>query len=373
MTTTAVTPAAPAAATPKVSEHSSFLPEDINYRKTGQLPAVNEEESAASKKVGDEKTEDEETDEKPSRAGASAASESDTAAASEAAQQQEKPQKTAASSENRWQKLSRENRELREKNARLEGRAEGSADKRDTKQASQPAADQKTAQSTAEPKPKIDDVDPKTGKPKFATFADYEEAKDKWLADDTLRKFQETSAETQRKQQMEQAERTLSEGFAKKMQPTQKKYADFDEVALSPDLVIPRRSATEAFLLDSDHPGEVLYYLGKHPEILQGFYGDHDPKTGKFVNKLTPTAQLRELTKIELKVAAAAKDDKGDEKSSATTPAKPVTQAPPPPHQVSGKGTVGKDAVVQAVEEGDQETYNREQNARELARRKKGK
>ena len=59
------------------------------------------------------------------------------------------------------------------------------------------------------------------------------------------------------------------------------------------------------------------------------------------------------------------------DKSSAASSAKPVTQASRPPHQVSGKGTVAKDAVEQAVEDGDSETYIKAQNAKELARRKK--
>jgi hypothetical protein len=42
-----------------------------------------------------------------------------------------------------------------------------------------------------------------------------------------------------------------------------------------------------------------------------------------------------------------------------------VTKAPPPPHQVSGKGTVAKDAVEQALEEQDADAYRREQNSRD--------
>lgn len=38
-------------------------------------------------------------------------------------------------------------------------------------------------------KPRIDDVDLATGKPRFASFADYEDAKDEWLIEETLRRF----------------------------------------------------------------------------------------------------------------------------------------------------------------------------------------
>ena len=41
------------------------------------------------------------------------------------------------------------------------------------------------------PKPKIDDVDRKTGKPKFANYGEYELAKDDWLQQDTIRQIRE--------------------------------------------------------------------------------------------------------------------------------------------------------------------------------------
>jgi hypothetical protein len=40
------------------------------------------------------------------------------------------------------------------------------------------------------PKPKIDEVDPATGKPKYATFGEYEDAKDVWNRQETIRELQ---------------------------------------------------------------------------------------------------------------------------------------------------------------------------------------
>jgi hypothetical protein len=39
-------------------------------------------------------------------------------------------------------------------------------------------------------KPRIDDVDALTGKPRFATYADYEDAKDEWLIEEAMRRFE---------------------------------------------------------------------------------------------------------------------------------------------------------------------------------------
>jgi hypothetical protein len=378
MITDAVTQAAPAVATPsesKVERNAEFLPTGKHYRMTGEMPAPEadtEEASAAS-------TQDKEKKEKktpPVNEDESATSNSDTAAASEAAtaaeeaKEEEKKGKTAATSENRWQKITRENKELRDRLQRLETAP------RDDKQTSQPAAETKTppAAKTTAPKPKIDDVDSKTGKAKYANFAEYEDAKDSWLSDEAVRKFQETTAKSTRDSEQQEQGRKLVESYNKKFEALRAKYPDFDTVALNKDLVIPMGSVTDLFLQDSDHAGEVLYHLGQNPDLLAEFHDKRSPdeiKSGKYKNKITPQRQFRKLLEIESKFtgpssSAAATSDK-------TSSAKPVTQAPRPPHQVSGKGTAAKDSVEQAVEDSDQDTYNREQNARDLARRKKGK
>ena len=46
------------------------------------------------------------------------------------------------------------------------------------------------ARLSAARKPKIDDINPATGLPKFATFAEYEDAKDEWLIEEALRRFE---------------------------------------------------------------------------------------------------------------------------------------------------------------------------------------
>jgi hypothetical protein len=379
MTTSADTAAASAAATEIQTPNSleeametGFLPEDPHYRLTGEFKADKTEPSAGSK----EKQDAEKLSGKEEASAASGVTkDADTAAASAAADTQEKrtQQKTSATSESRWAKLARENRELKAELARAKTAQPPTETTRDTKQASQPAAETGAA---APAKPKIDDVDPKTGKAKYANYGEYEAAKDEWLQSEAIRKFTETSTKTQREQELARAEQTLAEGFAKKLDVSRKAHTDFDTVALNPDLVIPKGSVTDGFLLDSAHAGELLYHLGQHPEILEGFYGNHDPKTGKYVNKVTPYAQARELTKLEIEIAGKASAGSSGTGSSGTSQsqsssARPVTQAPRPPHQTSGKGSVAKDAVEQAVEEGDTESYIREQNARELARRKR--
>lgn len=345
---------------------TGFLPEDENYRLTGtfEKPPEKKDDSAASTH-GKEKPPAKDED-------ATAASQQEqeddaSKAAASATAQTQRPQRR----ESRWEKRERELKTLREENARLKA---GSSQQQQTQQRSETAqpSSQTTQAATettgkAAPKPKIDDLD-NAGKPKFKTYAEYEDAKDAWLRQETIREFNESQARTQQLTQQQQAEREIGVSLNKKFAGPRAKYPDFDAVALSDALTIPKGSVTELFMLDSEHAGEVLYHLGQHPEILQGFYRDHDPKTGKFTSLLSAQQQFRKLMAIEAQVSGEASRTEGERSSSS---ARTVSQASRPAHQVSGKGTVAKEAVEQAVEDADFETYAQAQNAKDLARFKR--
>jgi len=326
----------------------------------------------------------------PSEKDAASAAASETAAASEAAdtqrqqeerqqQQEEQRRKTAGTSESRWAKLSRENRELREKLARSEGRAEGSqsAQQRETQQGSQPAADAKTS---ATAKPKIDDVDPKTNQPKYKSYADYEEAKDAWNRQEAIREFQQTSEKSAQERQQTEAEQIINQTVTERVAEVRKIHADYDDTiktALAQKdehgreiFFYTKGSPIDGFFLDCDRGHEVMYEIGKNFEQHQHIFA-RDAQ-GKYL--LNPVRQLRELAKIENALPEKASSsgtsqaDSAARTAASSSSARPVTQAPRPPHQVSGKGTVNKDAVEDAAEKGDFETYMREQNARVLAK-----
>lgn len=348
MRTSAVTQDAPA-----VSERPTFLPTDRNYRMTGQL-ADTEEPPAVSR----------EEEIKPSEPEASAPPEpSETAAASEAAPQQEKPQqKTAQTSESRWAKITRENRELRDRLARLEGAQSAREPQRETQQASQPAQ--------ADGKPKPGDIDPKTNQPKYKTWAEYEDARDEWNRKEAVRMAKEDWDKTTKAQALEQAEQRINQEINKRVEQARKDHLDYDEVVDSllalkhqdgRDVIyFPKGSAVDMFFAESPKSQDIFYEIGKDPNKYAEIFATD--AQGKFL--MHPVRQLRLLAQIEHSLSAP---------KTEATPAKPITAAPRPPHQTSGKGTVAKDAVAQAVEEGDSSAYIAEANARQLARLKKGK
>lgn len=378
MTTRAVTDASSALAH---EEGTQFLPTDKHYRLTGEMPADTADDSASSKReneddgAGNGATELEHRAENADEQDGSAPPKKTDTAASEAASAQRKTGKTTATSENRFQKLSRENRELREKFARLESRGEATAQpvvQRETKQDPPPA----TAQSgTTHAEPKIDDIDPKTNKPKYATLGDFLADQRKWDREQVLAEIDQRNHKTQRDQQLTQAEKVIEQVVNERAAEARKSYTDYDTAIKSAleqkdehgqeAFFYSKGSPIDGFFLDSERGHDVMYAIAKAFDAHKHIFA-RDAKGNYLLN---PVRQLRELSKIENTLPAKAKAGAAATDSSV----KPITQAPRPPHQVSGNGSVTKDAVEQSVEEGDFAGYAAAANARALAKlRKKG-
>ena len=194
--------------------------------------------------------------------------------------------------------------------------------------------------------PKIDDVDDK-GLLKFTTWEDFQAAVRKYDREQILQEVKEQQAQSQKTQKIQEAEQVIGKVWQERVKEARTKYEDFD-VALAPDLPIPQGSVTDAFVLDSEHGTDVLYHLAKNPDEL------------KRINGLNPIQQARALVLLEQTFV----------KPASATPVKPVTKAPPPPHQVGGKGTVMADEIEQALKEDDFPAYMAAANRREIAARK---
>ena len=361
MALNAVTDAASAAANQDEST-TGFLPEDEHYRLTGEFkPEKADASAAASEEVKDAAA-------TPGDKG------DDTAAASEAATTEEDKgkgpaqSKTAQTSESRWAKITRENREMRERLARLETKPVAEVS-RETQQASQSAAE-----GTASTKPKIDDIDPKTGKAKYPSYDAYQDARDEWNRKEAVREFQETSAKTAQESQTQQLAQSIQQRAAARAEAARKIYSDYDDTIqaivsekdqFGHDAVyFPQLGHIDRFLHKSERGAEILYHVAKNisdPNVRAIFARD-----ASGLNYLMDgVEQLYALAEIERSLPAKAAP------KAAPSPVRPITQASRPPNQVSGNGTVAKDAVEQAVEDQDQETYAREANARDLARLKR--
>lgn len=331
MEPTAVTPVAPA----PTDDFRAFA-EEQNRKDLNRFRKDNGVKEQPQPKV------EEQTSEEPADTVDASAASSDTAAGSEPAPPQETHQKTQATSESRWAKLSRENRELKERIARFE--ADQSV-KREPQQTSQPAPEVKPEPKKADAvgKPKIDDVDEK-GQPRFKTYDEYLDARDTWLRAETKREFEEGQKAAQREQEKRQAEEATTKEWKSRAAKAAEKYADFNEVALDPKLPIKQDSPVAEYIFESPNGTDVLYHLGKNPAELQR------------INTLSRIGQARELALIESKLSS--------------PPVKRVTSAPPPPRTVNATSTASGDEVEQALKEDDFASYQAKANARDMARRR---
>lgn len=380
---TAVTPEASAVSTPQSIEdalESGFLPDDPSYLLTGKFG----EAKPASAAFTEKKPGEEEQEEKKVTPGKEDQGQGDdkTAAASAAAPTEEQKEaerlkaagkpKTPDTSESRWAKITRQNKELREENERLKkpGPQPAAATARETSQGSQPAAAAAAKPAPTRPEPKIDEVDPKTNKPKYAQYSDFLADQRAWDREQILAEVTATSTKTQKDQQLEQAERVIQQEVNTRVKKARETFSDYDEVMATAleeknehggDLIyIPKGSPVDLFMLDSPRGTDVFYTIAKNLDQHKHIFA-RDAK-GNFT--MSAVRQLRELGKIESTLEAP--------KEKKEAPLLPITRAGRPAHQTSGTGAGSKDAVAQAVEDGDSETYIREENARELARRKKG-
>ena len=315
------------------------------WRKTGKLPEKTEAEP-------EEKLEPEVKESEPSEADSAPAKPAVRADSAPA-----KPQGKKKTGDERFQELANSNRELRELNQKLLERLEKGLSP------TEPARDTKPApQADKKAKPKLTDNDPKTGKP-FQSIEAWSDAVDQWNEERVNSLLEERVGKVKQEWQQTEQERIIAQETQRRSAPAMKKYADFIETVTNPKLIIPEGSTVKMFLLhpNTRNVGEVSYYLGKHPELLESFY-NFDAKTGRFTNKIDPIEQQRILMGIEQQVSE-------EPEPAAKPPARVITQAPRPPHQVSGKSPA-PDPLVKAAEDGDQAAYTRLMNEKALAQRK---
>lgn len=374
MTIPAEITVAPAAATAAVEQEVSLqerlnaaTPEEYTtWERTGDIPPVKPKTSEAPPKPAESAPaqSSEPTKDTKAKPDASPAPKGETAAASPAAI----PQKTETKSEKRWRELSEKFGNLQREHEELKRQSAKPAAETSDKPASQPAAEVKTEKRA---KPKLTDNDPKTGKP-FASLDAWSDAVDEWHDERFKSTLDERlAAETQSRTQSEQ-QRVRNEAMAAKLMPGKDKYPDFEKVAFNPDLTLPLGSPADEFLRSSDHAADLLYYLGQHPEILNGFYryvpGKDDKPgklTGVFEQLVHPLMQVAELARIEARLTAAPAAPVVP-KPSASAP-KPL---PPPPTVLSTQSSAAGDPVEEAINKKSFADYEKAANAAERKARR---
>jgi hypothetical protein len=378
MSTSAVIPSAESAPVTEVEVQEVTVQDRLDHatgkeldhwRATGEIPAVKIKEpepkpaESAPATEAPKKSEAKPADAPPAK--------SETAAAPPAAP----PQKPETRSERRFREITRENRELRERLEAVERRTTSQPAAEPAKAESQPA---KAEPAKLAAKPKLTDNDPKTGKP-FASLEAWSDAVDEWNEKRLEAKLEERLGKAEQARTMSEELRQKGEQLLAKSKSAMEKYADFREVVgvEGAGLPIPAGSPADQFIDESDHPGEVLYYLVKHPEVVGEFYGctydpdaknwdygTYDLKTQKYENKISPVRQIKILEAIEREVIA----EKKPAVAEPAAPAKPQPpKLPPPPTELDGRRAASGDDAEKALARGDVATYMRLKNKEDLA------
>lgn len=202
------------------------------------------------------------------------------------------------------------------------------------------------------PKPQAADLDA-AGKPKYKTMEEVWDAREVWN--------EENRKEADQQRVQAEQEQLLERELTTRLKPAAEKHADFVEVTTNPNLIIPKGSAVDLFLRNSDDPGELLYHLAKNPQILESFY-NYDFKTHEWGNKVNPIRQVKELTALESSLTAAPAPPK---------PSAPTKTLPPPPTVLSSHGAPSGDPVDEAVKKKSYADYEKAANDAERKARRR--
>lgn len=157
--------------------------------------------------------------------------------------------------------------------------------------------------------------EPRPDRSKFANDEEYIEAVAEWKADQRLAKREQEQAEARAKAEREQ----LVKGWQTAQQRARAEIDDYDEVIKASDVNLPGH--LHQAILESDVGPHLAYYFAKHPDEAKRY------------NAMSPTKALRELGRLEDRLAEDADDDQPATKPSPKAEIE-TSKAPPPTARV---------------------------------------
>lgn len=168
----------------------------------------------------------------------------------------------------------------------------------------------------------------------------------------------------------EQTQQEQLKHVLKQIETGRKTYADFDQrtepvfKALTANLDSP----VSQVVGESPVFEHLMYAIGQQGEEFLALVKSNPQMA------LKKAVILESLVMEELSKGKTTEEKPRDDKGQFLPPekkAKTVSDAPPPPHEVGGKGTPPADEVEAALKSGDQTRYNDLMNRRDLANRKR--
>lgn len=209
---------------------------------------------------------------------------------------------------------------------------------------------------------------------KFATYEDLDAAQKKYVKDYATWAAKKAVQDDRQAQ----AQERVKESVGKKMEEARTRYGDEGVSTISGAaraLSTDANPAVVGIINDSEVWPDLCFTLGGKAEELAEFV---------HLSKTNPSAAIRKVVLMEQLItaelakggkAAEATETDGTARDHSGKFAKPAgkkeSDTPPPPHEVSGRGTAPGDEVQKAVAANDFRTFMGAQNRRDLTSRKR--
>lgn len=231
----------------------------------------------------------------------------------------------------------------------------------------QPKIPEQTAKPAADPKaperPKVDD---------FKTWEEYEAARDKYFEDLADYKARQAVESDRARQRAEAADREMQAKLAE----AKTRYGEDADTAIvaSAQAVFGDREVSpgvKAVLNDSPVLVDLMYALGSKSDEFQAFLNEARTNPAAAIRR---AVLVEKLVQDELAKSSPAtgesqvRDESG--KFQKTTPAKKITEAPPPPREASGRSAAPPDESESAFSANDFARFRAAENRKDIARRK---
>ena len=180
---------------------------------------------------------------------------------------------------------------------------------------------------------------PSADKPKrddFEDDAEFLEALADWKVESKLKTHSEVVTKKIGEDAEKQAATEIEQELEEISEKGQDKYEDYSTVVFDKDLVLTQGMVETALLTDIAE--DILYYLGKNPDISAA------------IGEMSALRAAKEIGKIEARLVAEKK--KPDEKKAdPPAPAKKLTQTPDPIDPVRSTGAIDKDPSQMSAKE----------------------
>ena len=180
---------------------------------------------------------------------------------------------------------------------------------------------------------------PAADKPKREDFeddAEFLEALTDWKVESKLKTHSEVVTKKIGEDAEKQAATEIEQELEEISEKGQDKYEDYSTVVFDKDLVLTQGMVETALLTDIAE--DILYYLGKNPDISAA------------IGEMSALRAAKEIGKIEARLVAEKK--KPDEKKAdPPAPAKKLTQTPEPIDPVRSTGAIDKDPSQMSAKE----------------------